>query len=188
MDQLQIHELANSRHTPMILVLSSSLHPDSRSRILARATLDRLNEVGETAELFDLSVTTLPPCDGATAYGDANVQTLAEKIRSADGILIASPVYNYDVNAAIKNAIELTGKAWTGKVVGMMLSAGGQGSYMSAMGLANSLMLDFRCVIVPRFIYATGESFEGDSLADEAIQTRVNVLVEETVRMSKALA
>ena len=172
----------------MILVLSSSLHPDSRSRLLARATVDRLTQIGEATELFDLSVTSLPPCDGATAYGDANVVALAAKIKAADGILIASPVYNYDVNAAIKNAVELTGKAWTGQVVGMMLSAGGQGSYMSAMGLANSLMLDFRCVIVPRFIYATGESFEGDSLADESIQMRVNQLVEETVRMSKALA
>ncbi|TWU59321.1 FMN-dependent NADPH-azoreductase [Rubripirellula tenax] len=172
----------------MILVISSSLHPDSRSRILARACVDRLAEIGEPTELFDLAVTTLPPCDGASAYGDANVQDLSKRIQAADGILIASGVYNYDVNAAAKNAVELTGKAWTGKVVGLMLAAGGQGSYMSAMGLANSLMLDFRCVIVPRFIYATGESFEGQSLADESIQDRVNTLVEETVRMAKSLA
>ncbi|TWU57231.1 NADPH-dependent FMN reductase [Rubripirellula reticaptiva] len=172
----------------MILVISSSLHPDSRSRILARASIDRLAEIGESAELFDLAVTSLPACDGASAYGDANVQELSKRIHTADCILIAAPVYNYDVNAAIKNAVELTGKAWTDKVVGLMLAAGGQGSYMSAMGLANSLMLDFRCVIVPRFIYATGESFEGNQLADDSIQNRVNQLVEESVRMSKALA
>ncbi|MGB7328178.1 MAG: NAD(P)H-dependent oxidoreductase [Rubripirellula sp.] len=171
----------------MILVISSSLHPDSRSRILARASIDRLAEIGESAELFDLAVSALPACDGASAYGDANVQELSKRIQAADCILIAAPVYNYDVNAAIKNAVELTGKAWTGKVVSLMLAAGGQGSYMSAMGLANSLMLDFRCVIVPRFIYATGESFEGNQLADESIQNRVNQLVEESVRMSKAL-
>lgn len=171
----------------MILVLSSSLNPDSRSRILAKACVDQLNLLEQPNQLFDLSQTTLPPCDGATAYGDPNVVSLSESISSASGILIASPVYNYDVNAAVKNAVELTGKAWTGKVVGMMLAAGGQGSYMSAMGLANSLMLDFRCHIVPRFIYATGESFEGSQLADEAIQTRVNQLVNETLSLSKAL-
>lgn len=171
----------------MILVLSSSLHPTSRSRILAKACAERLETLGESHELFDLSETPLPACDGASAYGDPNVQKLSGLIDSASGILIASPVYNYDVNAAAKNAVELTGKAWTGKVVGMMLAAGGQGSYMSAMGLANSLMLDFRCVIVPRFIYATGESFEGDQLADEAIEQRVEMLVTDAVKMAKAL-
>ena len=172
----------------MILVISSSLHPTSRSRILANACIANLKTAGVSNELFDLAQTKLPPCDGASAYGDPNVQTLGKLIENADAILIASPVYNYDVNAAIKNAVELTGKAWTGKIVGMMLAAGGQGSYMSAMGLANSLMLDFRCLIVPRFIYATGESFEGDFLADEIIESRVDTLVEETLRLTNGLA
>ncbi len=171
----------------MILVLSTSLHPTSRSRILARATVERLGNLGRDVTLFDLAETPLPPCDGATAYGDAQVIRLGQLIEDADAVMIASPVYNYDVNAAAKNAVELTGKAWTGKVVGMMLAAGGHGSYMSAMGLANSLMLDFRCHIVPRFIYATGESFEGDALADESIASRVELLIRETTSLSDAL-
>ncbi|MCC9645359.1 NAD(P)H-dependent oxidoreductase [Rhodopirellula sp. JC740] len=172
----------------MQLVISSSLHPTSRSRILARSVAERLRSQDREVEVFDLSQQVLPPCDGATAYGDENVIALAELIREADAIYVASPVYNYDVNAAIKNAVELTGKAWTGKTVALLLAAGGQGSYMSAMGLANSLMLDFRCVIVPRFVYATGESFEGDSLADEEIARRVDTLVAETLKLSDALA
>ena len=171
----------------MVLVLSSSLHPNSRSKLLARACVDRLASIGRPHEYFDLAGTPLPPCDGASAYGHENVQRLSGLIKSADAILLASPVYNYDVNAAAKNAVELTGKAWTGKVVSMMLAAGGHGSYMSAMGLANSLMLDFRCLIVPRFIYATGDSFEGDHLADENIQQRVDQLVDDTLRLADAL-
>lgn len=171
----------------MFLVISSSLHPDSRSRILAQACVDRLTTIGEETEFFDLCIKPLPFCDGATAYGDPFVQELTSLIKQADGILLASPVYNYDVNAAAKNAIELTGRAWTGKVVGMMFAAGGQGSYMSAMGVANSLMLDFRCIIVPRFLYATGDAFEGNHLADENIQQRVEQLVADTVRIARAL-
>ena len=172
----------------MFLVISSSLHPDSRSRILATACHDRLTQIGRESVLFDLAVAPLPPCDGLSAYSHPNVVELGRLIREAKGILIASPVYNYDVNAAAKNAVELTGKAWTGKVVSMMLAAGGQGSYMSAMGLANSLMLDFRCVIVPRFIYATGDAFEGGQLADDTIQARVDQLVDETMRLADAVA
>ena len=81
----------------MILVISASLHPESRSRILARACVDRLSELQREVHLFDLAETPLPPCDGATAYGDANVQDLGKRIESASAILIASPVYNYDV-------------------------------------------------------------------------------------------
>lgn len=172
----------------MILVISSSLHPDSRSRILAHASIKRLSASGAQSQLFDLAQSPLPACDGASAYGDPNVQALGTLIQRADAILLASPVYNYDVNSAAKNAVELTGQAWTGKIVGMMLAAGGQGSYMSAMGLANSLMLDFRCIIVPRFIYATGDAFEGNSLADEEMQERIETLVDETLRMATALA
>jgi len=171
----------------MILVLSASLNPGSRSRILAHASRSRLESLERETDWFDLAETPLPFCDGATAYGDANVVELGKKIEAADAVLIASPVYNFDVNAAIKNAVELTGKKWTGKVVSMMLAAGGGGSYMSAMGLANSLMLDFRCHIVPRFVYATGESFEGNELADEEIKSRVDQLVDETLRLSDAL-
>jgi len=171
----------------MILLISSSLHPNSRSRILARACADRLATLGEDSRIFDLSESPLPQCDGATAYDDANVKDLSLLIEQADAILLASPVYNFDVNSAAKNAVELTGRAWTDKVVGMMLAAGGEGSYMSAMGLANSLMLDFRCIIVPRFIYAMGDSFEGNRLADDNIQGRVELLVEETLRIARAL-
>lgn len=171
----------------MHLVISSSLHPTSRSRILARSVAERLRAQNREVEVFDLSQRTLPPCDGASAYGHEEVIALSQLVSSAEAIYIASPVYNYDVNAAIKNAVELTGKAWTGKTVAMLLAAGGQGSYMSVMGLANSLMLDFRCLIVPRFVYATGESFEGDSLADEEIARRVDLLVEESLKLSDAL-
>jgi len=171
----------------MYLVISASLNPGSRSRLLASACRARLEAGHRQITWFDLAKTPLPFCDGAAAYGDANVIELGGHIDAADGIFVASPVYNYDVNAAIKNAVELTGKKWTGKVVALMLAAGGSGSYMSAMGLANSLMLDFRCHIIPRFVYATGDAFEGDQLTDETVQSRVGQLVEDTVKLTEAL-
>ncbi|NNJ26143.1 hypothetical protein LzC2_22230 [Planctomycetes bacterium LzC2] len=107
-------------------------------------------------------------------------------------MLLAAPVYNFDVNAAAKNLVELAGRSWEGKTIGLLMSAGGQGSYMSGMGLANSLMLDFRCHIVPRFVYATGDAFSPISeeewqITDEEVRRRVEELVDETVRVSRAL-
>ena len=75
---------------------------------------------------------------------------------------MAAPVYNYDVSASAKNMIELTGSAWEDKIVGFLCAAGGMSSYMSVMAYANSLMLDFRCVVIPRFVFATGDAFDDE--------------------------
>ncbi|QDT08741.1 NADPH-dependent FMN reductase [Planctomycetes bacterium K23_9] len=171
----------------MFLVLSASLNPDSRSRILAKHCVDLLQNADRDVTLFDLAVHSFPPCDGGSAYGDANVQRLSKIVEEADGIFIASPVYNYDVNSVAKNALELTGRAWTGKVVSMMLAAGGQGSYMSGMGLANSLMLDFRCLIVPRFVYAVETSFADRRIEDNLVAQRMSQLVDETTKIADAV-
>ena len=44
---------------------------------------------------------------------------------------------------------------------------------MAIMPLANSLMLDFRCLIVPRFVYATKAAFSDGDLADPPITARL---------------
>lgn len=170
-----------------LLVISCSLDPDSRSRVMARHAVESLTERGAASELLDLQEAPLPLCDGSSAYEDPRVQDVSDVIRRAEGILLAAPVYNFDVNAAAKNLLELTGKAWTEKVVGFLLAAGGQSSYMSIMGLANSLMLDYRCLILPKFVYATGQAFDEDELADAMISARIDELTETLIRVSQAL-
>jgi len=103
------------------------------------------------------------------------------------GVIVAAPVYNYDVSASAKNMIELTGSAWEDKIVGFLCAAGGMSSYMSVMAYANSLMLDFRCVIIPRFAYATGEMFDDDRITDPKIIQRVEQVAAELVRFTEAL-
>ena len=66
-------------------------------------------------------------------------------------------------------------------------AAGGDSSYMSIMALANSLMLDFRCVIVPRFVYATDAAFADGALRDPEILARVAACARATVRLAGAL-
>jgi len=100
---------------------------------------------------------------------------------------VAAPVYNYDVAASAKNMIELTGKAWQDKVVGFLCAAGGMSSYMSVMAYANSLMLDFRSVIIPRFVYATSDSFDGNQINDHKLVGRIEQVADELIRFTGAL-
>jgi FMN reductase len=169
-----------------ILIVSCSLNPDSRSRVLANAAAGLLRESGAKTTLLDLRDHPLPLCDGESCDAQA-IRPLVDAIKAADAILLAVPIYNYDVNAAAKNLVEQTGKAWEGRIVGFLCAAGGHGSYMSITSLANSLMLDFRCVIVPRFVYATGDAFGETGVSSPKIRERIDQLASETLRMAKAL-
>ncbi len=169
------------------LVISCSLNPNSRSRVLARAAFNRMVQMGVDAAFIDLQEWTLPLCDGVACYESPQVQNLARRIHDAEAILLATPIYNYDVNAAAKNLVELTGSAWEDKVVAFVCAAGGRTSYMSVMSFANSLMLDYRCVIVPRFVYALEAAFRGQEIADEVVHERLRDVVASLIRFSRSL-
>jgi FMN reductase len=169
------------------LVISTSGNPDSNSRRMGRIAFRRLEKAEVPCEWLDISELDLPLCDADACYTHPASQKVSKAIRAADGILLATPVYNYDVSAAAKNLIELTGQGWEEKVVGFLCAAGGMSSYMSVMSFANSLMLDFRTVIIPRFVYGTGRAFEGDELKDSEVEARINNLADEVVRFTEAL-
>src|SRR3954453_12380672 len=103
---------------PKYLVISTSGNSESNSRIMGRVAFDRLQNHKSDCEWIDISELDLPLCDADKCYLNPAAKKLNEAIKSADGIMIAAPVYNYDVAAAAKNMIELTGSSWEEKIVG----------------------------------------------------------------------
>ncbi len=170
------------------LIIACSLDAGSRSAVLAEALGAELRRRDVPVDTVDLRQVELPFCDAGSCYADPNVLDLQKRIAAAASVTLAVPIYNYDVGGAARNLIALTGRAWTEKVVGFVCAAGGKGSYMSVMGIANSLMLDFRSLIVPRFVYATGADFDGDQVTSETVTERIGELAGELTRISGALA
>ncbi len=170
-----------------ILVVTTSLSPESRSRILAKAAFAALQDGPARLEWLDLRDTALPFCDADVAYSDPSVGTVRSMVERADGLIVACPIYNYSINSALKNLIELTGSAWEEKVAGFLCAAGGQASYMAIMALATSLMLDFRTHIVPRFVYAHRADFKDGAITNPEIVRRTEKLASEVLRVSTAL-
>ena len=154
---------------------------------MGRIAFDHLKKAKVDCEWLDLAEMDLPMCDADACYAHPAAKKLRGAIEAADGVIIAAPVYNYDVSASAKNMIELTGSAWEDKIVGFLCAAGGMSSYMSVMAYANSLMLDFRCVIIPRFVYATGDAFDEDKLSDRKIARRIQRVAKELIRFTEAL-
>ena len=119
------------------IVLSASLRDGSRSRVLAHGAVERLKAAGAEVELIDLVDNPLPLCDGGACYGDPRAVEIKKRLEGAHGYLLATPIYNFDINAALKNLIELSGRdVWTDKVVGFLCAAGGHSSYMSVSTIA----------------------------------------------------
>tara|TARA_Y100000748_G_C15282500_1_gene405095 strand:+ start:53 stop:562 length:510 start_codon:yes stop_codon:yes gene_type:complete len=166
------------------LVISTSLREGSRSKIMAKALSDTISDV----DFFDLQTNPLPMCDGDKCYDLPEVIEFRKKVKNAKGIIMAIPIYNFNVSSGAKNIIELGGKMLYDKVFGFICAAGGKSSYMSVMSFANSLMIDYRCFIIPKFVYALKNDFDGEKIANPDIIERINELGKDLVRISEALS
>ena len=166
------------------LVISTSLREGSRSKIMAKALSDTISDV----EFFDLQTNPLPMCDGDKCYDLPEVIDFREKVKNARGIIMAIPIYNYNVSSGAKNIIELGGKKLYDKVFGFICAAGGKSSYMSIMSFANSLMIDYRCFIIPKFVYALKSDFDGVEITSSDIKERISELGNDLIRISEALS
>src|SRR5437762_13980389 len=118
---------------PKYLVISTSGNPDSNSRRMGRVAFEHLQRRKVDSEWIDISEMDLPLCDADKCYLNANAQKLNKAVETADGTLIAAPVCNYDVAAAAKKTIELTGSPWEGRVAGFPCSSGGTSSLTAGM-------------------------------------------------------
>jgi FMN reductase len=47
----------------------------------------------------------------------------------------------------------------------------------------NSLMLDFRCLVIPRFVYAKGDDFTGKKHPTADLAARITQLAEASVKI-----
>ena len=169
------------------MIMSCSLNTASRSHRLAVAAGAAVEALKARADLIDLREWELPLCDGGESYEHQSVTPLSDRIAKASAVLLAAPVYNYDLNAAAKNLLEMTGSSWKDKPVGFLCTAGGERSYMSPVGFANSLMFDFRCLIIPRFVYCTKRDFDADGTLSGVLHERVDELARAAVDLARAL-
>lgn len=163
-----------------IAVISTSLNPNSKSELLANYVRSILESRGLSVTYINLKEWKLPFCDGDSCYRDAEVIKLNEALIPCDKLFVASPIYCYDVSATFKNLMELSKKAvWLEKKVGLLVSAAGLRSYLSPLGAMNSLMIDFRCRVTPRYVYSANDDFIENELSKD-LCVRIHRLIEET--------
>jgi len=88
-----------------VLAFSGSLRKNSFNSGLVRAVKELKPENMEI-DIFDINDITMYSDDLKDGGFPDIVKLFAEKITSADGILIAAPEYNYSIPGVLKNAID----------------------------------------------------------------------------------
>ena len=145
-----------------VLIVTTALRAGSKTSVIAHSVRAAFEPLGTPASVMDLATTPLPMCDGGACYQDRGAIAATEKVRAAKAVILCFPVYNHQANAAAKNFVEVTNDGWNGKVIGLVANGGTDRSYLAPLSLANSMMVDHRCIVVPRFVFVTPANFASD--------------------------
>jgi FMN reductase len=179
------------------LVLSSSLDPSSRSEQVARLYAASLSTQDVEVQFISLKTYPLPrfdDCDGILA--DSSYRALHDAACKADGLVLASPIYNWGCCAELKRFLEVVGtnppenqvrSPFFDKIVSFVNAAGLPQSYMAFSSIAMSMMLDFKCVINPYLVYVDNSCWSGDELCEKS-RNRLSKSSHVLAEMMRCLA
>ena len=169
-----------------VLIVSTALRAGSKTAHVAESVRAAFASLDVPASVLDLATVPLPMCDGGACFQDFAVNQATEKVRAARAVVLCFPVYNHQANAAAKNFVEVTNDGWSGKVIGLVANGGTDRSYLAPLSLANSLMVDHRCVVVPRFVFVTPANFAADGTLPPGgeIASRLTDLAREVMQLA----
>ena len=150
-----------------VLIVSTSMNPDSKSFLLARSFQAGLTDRGMTVELIDLRQSPLPLFDGTGVSSSPHVQRVKDTVFATDAILLTGPIYSWSLAASTKNAAEWIGDGFHRKVVGFAAVAGGSRAYLAPVGLIGSIMLDHESLIVPKVLLVDSAGFDAGGVTSD---------------------
>lgn len=165
-----------------VLAISGSLRKASHNTALLRAARAAAPE-GMSLDIATLDEIPLYNSDVDGPDKPAAVLELGKAIRAADGVLIATPEYNFSISGVLKNAIDwvsrIEDQPLAGKPLGVMgAAAGGLGTARAQYHLRQVFVyLDVRVMNRPElFVGSAYSKFDSDG----------NLIDDETSKFLKA--
>lgn len=171
-----------------ILAISGSLREGSLNRSLLRAAEELLPE-GTKVVTADIDLP-LYNWDDEQSFGfpDA-IGTFRDQVAAADGLLIATPEYNYSMPGALKNALDWASRGGAnspliGKPVAIMGAAGRLGSIRAQMHLRTVLLhADTKVVQKPEVLIPGGDAFDNGELVSERYRDQIRHLGDNLIEL-----
>ena len=177
-----------------LLGICGSLRQTSTNRGLLRAAQGALGG-GVTLDIAELG--DVPFYNSDLPDKPESVKRLLAQIEAADGLVLASPEYNYSIAPALKNALdwasrEPDNRLLTGKTVAIMGAGGGMGTSRSQYHLRQvCVCLNLHVLNQPEvFVNAfTGQfDVQGDVIDEgvrEQVRQQMQALVDWTRRLTR---
>ncbi len=169
-----------------ILGIAGSLRKGSYNMALLRAAQQLVPE-GVNLEVFDLEG--VPPFNQDLESEPAQkVKDLKARVRAADGLLIASPEYNYSIPGVLKNAIDAASRPYgdnpfdgkpvavMGASIGMLGTARAQYHLRQVCVFLNMHTLNRPEIMVP---FAEEKFDKAGRLTDDKTREKIRELLQE---------
>lgn len=177
----------------LILGVSGSLRKGSFNTALLRAAGELAPE-GVRVEVVTLA--DIPPYDDDVRVQQgfpAPAETLRERIRTADAVLLATPEYNYSFSGVIKNAIDWASRPpaqpFAGKAVAVVSASPGLTGGIRAQWALKPVVAALRARVLFQPEVAVGgarEKFDGEGkLVDPETRERLAALLRELVALAR---
>ena len=174
-----------------IVGINGSLRPGSYSAMALEVAISRVQGLGVETEIIDLRKLSLPFCNGGDDYSDyPDVAKMQQTVKSAAGLILATPEYHGSVSGVMKNALDLMSfEDLSGKVAGLISVLGGQ----SNSNALNDLRIILRWVhawVIPEQI-GLGQAWkvfnEEGKILDEKLSQRFDAFAESLVDNTRKL-
>ncbi len=169
--------------------ISGSLRAASYNTALLRAAFENLPD-RVTASLSSLKGIPLFDQDELKEHGTpASVNELRSAVAAADGIVFATPEYNWSVTGAMKNAIDwLSGgpnSPLDFKPAAIIGIGGGSGTARSQEHLRDILGHNSLCILADPQVMVSGlgERFDGLELVDDGVKSELDSMVNGLLRL-----
>ena len=180
-----------------LVAFCGSLRKASFNRMALHAFIERL-PAGTTVETIEIGDWPLYDADLQAKGFPDKVQAAQKAMLAADGIVFATPEYNYSVSGVLKNAIDwlsrLTPQPFAAKPIAMFGAAGGPLGTARAQYHLRQMMvfLDGRPVNKPEVMIGAAQTkFADGKFTDEVgakLLTDLGAALALAVRQSKAAA
>src|SRR5271167_837984 len=171
-----------------LLAIVGSVTPPGRLLNATRWLLDtaRASRADLAVELINLADKKVAFADGRPAeqYKDDTAGCLAS-VRSADGVILVSPVYRGSFTGALKNLLDhLPIEALAGKPVGIVAMGASQHHFLGVDWHLRDVLAWFGALVVPVSVYLASADFVDGQLTESARQD-LNDLAEAVIKLKE---
>jgi len=174
---------------PRVVAITGSQRDGSHTATAVEIALERAREMGATTDHVDLASLDLPLFDPDDPdAGDA--EALRRRVRRADAVLLATPMYHGSVASPLKTALDYCGfDEFEGTTVGLLAVAGGSFPTL-ALDHLRGICRALDAWVLPHqaAVPDSHAQFEDGTLTDPDLRDRVERLGEQLVEYAGVAA